>query len=84
MSENQNSDLAAALANVRWLAARCDPAASGFVSSVLDEDPVAAAAREELDEATRASIAMAVGNKWTEITERVQVMAAVSAIETAA
>ncbi|MCV7204938.1 hypothetical protein H7J71_23275 [Mycolicibacterium peregrinum] len=75
---------ALAVANVRWLAAGSDPAASGFVSSVLDADPVAAAAREGLDEATRASIAMAVGNKWTEIMERVQVMEAVSAIESAA
>ncbi|WP_301121637.1 hypothetical protein [Mycolicibacterium fortuitum] len=75
---------ALAVANARWLAAGSDPAASGFVSSVLDADPVAAAAREELVEATRASIAMAVGNKWTEIMERVQVMEAVAAIETAA
>lgn len=75
---------ALAVANVRWLAAGSDPAASGCVSSVLDADPVAAAAREELDEATRASIAMAVGNKWHVIIERVQVMEAVSAIESAA
>lgn len=75
---------ALAVAHVRWLAQGADPAATAFVSSVLDEDPVAAAAREELDEAARASIAMAVGNKWTEIMERVQVMEAVSAIESAA
>lgn len=75
---------ALAVANVRWLAAGSEPAATGFVSGVLDEDPVAAAAREELDEATRASIAMAVGNRWTEIVERVAVIEAVSAIESAA
>lgn len=75
---------ALAVANVRWLAAGADPAATAFVSSVLDADPVAAAAREELDEATRASIAMAVGNKWSAIMERVAVMEAVHAIETAA
>lgn len=74
---------ALAVANVRWLAAGSDPAASGCVSSVLEEDPVAAAARAELDESTRASIAMAVGNRWTEIMERVQVMEAVYAIEAA-
>ncbi|NOQ58419.1 hypothetical protein [Mycolicibacterium fortuitum] len=76
---------ALAVAHVRWLAAGSDPAASGFVSSVLDADPVAAAAaREELDEATRASLAMAVGNKWSAIMERVAVMEAVYAIESAA
>lgn len=75
---------ALAVANVRWLAEGSDPAASGFVSSVLDADPVAAAAREELDESTRASIAMAIGNRWSEIMERVQVMEAVYAIESAA
>ncbi|ABK68908.1 hypothetical protein [Mycobacterium avium] len=75
---------ALAVANVRWLATGSDPAASGFVSSVLDADPVAAAAREELDESTRASIAISVGNRWTEIMERVQVMEMVAAIETAA
>lgn len=75
---------ALAVAHVRWLAEGADPAATAFVSSVLDADPVAAAAREELDEATRASLAMAVGNKWTEIVERVAVMEAVYAIESAA
>lgn len=75
---------ALAVANVRWLATGSGPAASGFVSSVLDADPVAAAAREELDESTRASIAISVGNRWTEIMERVQVMEMVAAIETAA
>lgn len=74
---------ALAIANLRWYSAGAD-AATAFVSSVLDEDPVAAASREELDEATRASIAMAVGNRWTAITERVHVMEAVSAIEAAA
>lgn len=75
---------ALAVANVRWLAAGADHAATGFVSSVLDADPVAAAAREELDEATRASIAMAVGNRWQVLMERVAVMEAVAAIESAA
>ncbi|MBF6387098.1 hypothetical protein IU444_23515 [Nocardia farcinica] len=75
---------ALAVAHVRWYVAGADPAATAFVSSVLDADPVAAAAREELDEATRASIAMVVGNRWHTITERVQVMEMVSAIETAA
>ncbi|WP_255773524.1 hypothetical protein [Mycobacteroides abscessus] len=74
---------ALAVANVQWHAEGGDPAVA-FVSAVLDADPVAAAAREELDESTRASIAMAVGNKWTEIMERVHVMEAVSAIEAAA
>ena len=73
-----------AVANVRWLAAGSEPAATGFVSGVLDEDPVAAAAREELDEATRASIALAVGNRWHLIMERVQVMEMVHAIEATA
>lgn len=75
---------ALAVANLRWLAAGSDPAATSFVSGVLDADPVAAAAREELDEATRASIALAVGNRWHLITERVQVMEMVHAIESAA
>ncbi|AMU49391.1 hypothetical protein [Mycobacteroides abscessus] len=79
---------ALAVAHVRWLAAGIDgltdPAATAVIGAVLAEDPVAAAAREELDEATRASIAMAVGNKWTEIMERVGVMVAVHAIEDAA
>lgn len=75
---------ALAVANVRWLAAGADHAATGFVSSVLDADPVAAAAREELHEATRASIAMAVGNRWQVLMERVAVMEAVAAIESAA
>src|SRR5690625_1711858 len=76
---------ALAVAHVRWLAEGADPAATAFVSSVLEEDPVAAAAaREELDEATRASLAMAVGNKWSAIMERVAVMEAVYAIESAA
>ncbi|RIR77125.1 hypothetical protein D2E65_16250 [Mycobacteroides abscessus] len=75
---------ALAVAHIRWLAAGSDPGATAFVSSVLDADPVAAAAREELDETTRASIAMAVGNKWHVIMERVQVMEAVYAIEAAA
>ncbi|GAB19448.1 hypothetical protein GOEFS_086_00180 [Gordonia effusa NBRC 100432] len=74
---------ALAVANARWLAEGGDPA-TAFVSSVLDADPVAAAAREELDESTRASIAMAVGNRWREIMERVAVMETVAAIEAAA
>lgn len=74
---------ALAVANVRWLAEGVVAEAT-TVTSVLEDDPVAAAAREELDEATRASIAMSVGNKWTEIMERVQVMEMVSAIESAA
>lgn len=74
---------ALAVANVRWLAEGADPAATAFVSSVLEEDPVAAAAREELDEATHASHAMAVGNRWTAIVERVQVIEAMAAIEAA-
>lgn len=74
---------ALAVAHVRWYVAGADPAATGFVSSVLDEDPVATAAREELDESTRASIAMTVGNRWTEIVERVAVMEMVCAIESA-
>ncbi|RFZ20345.1 hypothetical protein VIMS_00996 [Mycobacterium marinum] len=73
---------ALAVAHVRWLAEGVVAEAT-TVTSVLEDDPVAAAAREELDEATRASIAMAVGNKWTEIMERVQVMEAVHAIEAA-
>ncbi|WP_124712886.1 hypothetical protein [Mycolicibacterium nivoides] len=78
---------ALAVAHARWLAAgidgRTDPAATAVIGAVLDEDPVAAVAREELDEATRASLAMAVGNRWTEITERVQIMGTVAAIEAA-
>lgn len=78
---------ALAVAHVRWLAAgidgATDPAATAVIGAVLDADPVAAAAREELDETTRASLAMAVGNKWSAIMERVQVMKAVSAIEAA-
>ncbi|GAB4910008.1 hypothetical protein MAHJHV65_38300 [Mycobacterium avium subsp. hominissuis] len=76
---------ALAVAHVRWLAAGIDgltdPAATAVIGSVLDADPVAAAAREELDESTRASLAMAVGNRWAQITERVQVMEAFAAIE---
>lgn len=74
---------ALAVANVRWHSGGGDPTATAFVSSVLEEDPVAAAGREELDEATRASIAMAVGNRWREIMERVAVMETVAAIEAA-
>lgn len=73
---------ALAVANVRWLAGGVVAEAT-TVTSVLEGDPVAAAAREELAESTRASIAMAVGNRWREIMERVQVMEAVSAIEAA-
>ncbi|EUA41870.1 hypothetical protein I549_0211 [Mycobacterium avium subsp. avium 2285 (R)] len=76
---------ALAVAHVRWLAAgidgATDPAATAVIGAVLAENPVAAVAREELDEATRASLAMAVGNRWAQITERVQVMEAFSAIE---
>lgn len=75
---------ALAVAHVRWYVAGADPAATAFVSSVLEDDPVAAAAREELDETTRASLAMSVGNRWAEIMERVAVMEAVYAIESAA
>lgn len=79
---------ALAVAHVRWLAAgidgATDPAATAVIGAVLDADPVAAAAREELDETTRASLAMSVGNKWSAIMERVQVMEAVYAIESAA
>ncbi|CAJ1579748.1 hypothetical protein [[Mycobacterium] wendilense] len=79
---------ALAVANVRWLAAGIDgltdPAATAVIGAVLDEDPVAAAAHEGLAEATRASLAMAVGNKWSAIMERVAVMEAVYAIESAA
>ncbi|OBB53112.1 hypothetical protein [Mycolicibacterium fortuitum] len=79
---------ALAVAHVRWLAegidGLTDPAATAVIGAVLAEDPVAAVAREELDEAVRASIAMAVGNQWREIMERVQVMETVAAIETAA
>lgn len=78
---------ALAVAHVRWLAAGIDglidPAATAVIGAVLDEDPVAAVAHEELDEATRASLAVAVGNRWTEITERVQIMGTVAAIEAA-
>ncbi|BDD80278.1 hypothetical protein TPB0596_00410 [Tsukamurella pulmonis] len=70
-----------AVAFVRWNAARSDPAAGGFVSSLLEEDPVAALARDELDESTRASIAISVGNRWHLIMERVAVMETVAAIE---
>ncbi|QZH66707.1 hypothetical protein [Mycolicibacterium farcinogenes] len=76
---------ALAVAHVRWLAAGIDgltdPAATTVIDVVIESDPVAAAAREELDESTRASIAMAIGNRWREIMERVQVMEAFSAIE---
>lgn len=79
---------ALAVAHVRWLAAGIDgltdPAATAVIGAVLAEDPVAAVAREELDEAVRASIAMAVGNRWREIMERVAVMETVAAIESAA
>lgn len=79
---------ALAVAHVRWLAAgidgATDPAATAVIGAVLDADPVAAAAREELDEAARASIAISVGNRWHTIMERVQVMEAFSAIEAAA
>ncbi|NOP95115.1 hypothetical protein [Mycolicibacterium fortuitum] len=79
---------ALAVAHARWLAAGIDgltdPAATAVIGAVLAEDPVAAVAREELDEAVRASIAMAVGNRWREIMERVAVMETVAAIETAA
>lgn len=79
---------ALAVAHVRWLAAGIDgltdPAATAVIGAVLAENPVAAVAREELDEATRASLAMAVGNRWHTIMERVQVMEMVAAIETAA
>lgn len=74
---------ALAVAHVRWLAGGVAAEAT-TVTSVLDADPVAAAAREELDESTRASIAISVGNRWHTIMERVQVMKAVSAIESAA
>ncbi len=74
---------ALAVANARWLAEGAVAEAT-TVASVLDADPVVAAAREELDEATRASLAMAVGNKWSAIMERVAVMEAVYAIESAA
>lgn len=78
---------ALAVAHVRWLAAGIDglidPAATAVIGAVLDEDPVAAVAHEELDEATRASLAMAVGNRWAQITERVQIMEAFSALEAA-
>lgn len=79
---------ALAVAHVRWLAegidGLTDPAATAVIGAVLAEDPVAAVAREELDEAVRASIAMAVGNRWREIMERVAVMETVAAIEAAA
>lgn len=79
---------ALAVAHVRWLAAgidgATDPAATAVIGAVLAEDPVAAAGREELDEAAHASLAMAVGNRWREIMERVAVMETVAAIETAA
>ncbi|WOF21133.1 hypothetical protein IHV82_01340 [Mycobacterium avium] len=73
---------ALAVAHVRWLAGGVVAEAT-TVTSVLEGDPVAAVARAELDESTRASIAMAVGNRWREIMERVQVMEMVSAIEAA-
>ncbi|MCA0159102.1 hypothetical protein LB823_23120 [Tsukamurella sp. M9C] len=73
-----------AVAFVRWNSARSDPAAGGFVSSVLEEDPVAGMAREHLDESTRASIALSVGNHWAEIMERVAVIEAMAAIEATA
>ncbi|UQE74036.1 hypothetical protein MYK68_15010 [Gordonia sp. PP30] len=75
---------ALAVAHVRWYVAGADPEATAFVNSVLDADPVASAGRAELDEATRASIAMAVGNKWHVLIERVAVMETVAAIEAAA
>ncbi|RIS51915.1 hypothetical protein [Mycobacteroides abscessus] len=79
---------ALAVAHARWLAAGIDgltdPAATAVIGEVIESDPVAAAAREELDEATRASLAMAVGNKWSAIMERVAVMETVAAIESAA
>ena len=79
---------ALAVAHVRWLAegidGLTDPTATAVIGSVLESDPVALAGRAELDEATRASIAMSVGNRWHMIVERVAVMEAVAAIETAA
>lgn len=79
---------ALAVAHVRWLAegidGLTDPAATAVIDTVIESDPVAAAAREELDETTRASLAMSVGNRWRVIVERVEVMEAVHAIETAA
>ncbi|QHN16530.1 hypothetical protein [Gordonia amarae] len=74
---------ALAVANVRWLAEGVVAEAT-TVTLVLEDDPVAAAGREELDESTRASIAISVGNRWHVIMERVHVMEAVSAIEAAA
>ena len=84
-SDSASITFAAALsvANVRWYAAGADPA-TAFVRSVLDEDPVAELARDQLDETVRASLAMSVGNRWRVIMERVAVMVAVYAIEAAA
>lgn len=79
---------ALAVAHVRWLAAgidgATDPAATAVIDTVIESDPVALAGRAELDESTRASLAMSVGNRWRVIVERVEVMEAVHAIETAA
>ncbi|OLT79709.1 hypothetical protein BKG58_19975 [Mycobacteroides abscessus subsp. abscessus] len=79
---------ALAVAHIRWhsmgIDGSTDPAATDVIHAVLDEDPVASLAREQLDEATRASLAMAVGNQWRAIMERVQIMEMTAAIEAAA